>query len=208
MSIVPLFPRATDQLDAREAYTISNDASVMKTVHNTRTRCLSIMFAPLCSVQLCCSAKEAGSCQQSHGFKICGVRVWQQGAEQVLDKATCKTRSKHMPELLASFAAGGGGERIQAVWRPVQVVLARILDWMHSTSPPCWHFYSASLLVVYEGMAQSSEGLRVSCSLIDFAHSFFVDGHDKNFEEGLQSLLTMLERVTREEAGPSAEFRD
>lgn len=154
---------------------------------------------------LCCRAKEVGSCQQSHGFKISGMRVWHAGVEQVLDKAMCKARSTQMPELLASFSADGRHRRIQAVWGPVKATIMRLLDWIHSTSAPCWHFYSASLLVVYEGMAQSGEDAKVGCSLIDFAHSFFADGHDTNFEEGLQSLLMMLESITGEESSSSAD---
>lgn len=125
------------------------------------------------------------------------MRVWQEGAEQVLDKSACKVRSKDMPAFLTSFADYKGSDwRIQAVWKPVQAAVTKILEWMNNTSPPCWHFYSASLLVVYEGTAQSSEDLRVRCSLIDFAHSFFAAGRDTNFEKGLQSFLAMLETIT------------
>jgi hypothetical protein len=141
-------------------------------------------------------AKEAGSWQQVHGYKISGMRVWQKDTEHVLHKAACNTQSKDMPAFLRSFAGDRSHRRIQAVWKPVQAAIATILEWVRTTEPPTWHLYSASLLVVYESIAQNDDDLKVSCRLIDFPHTFFAEGRDTNFEEGLQSLLATLEVVT------------
>lgn len=152
-----------------------------------------------------CRAKEAGSWQQTYGFKVSGMRVWRDGVEQVLDKAACKSRSKDMPAFLKSFADNGQDWGTQGVWKPVQAAVSKMLAWIHSTLPPCWHFYSSSLLVIYEGTAQNSEDLRVRCSLIDFAHTFFAAGRGTNFQEGLQSLLAMLEDITDPDPSHNAE---
>jgi hypothetical protein len=36
----------------------------------------------------------------------------------------------------------------------------------------CWHMFSASLLVVYEGSAHTAQEVRLATRLIDFAHTF------------------------------------
>jgi hypothetical protein len=36
----------------------------------------------------------------------------------------------------------------------------------------CWHMFSASLLVVYEGSARTAQEARLAIRLIDFAHTF------------------------------------
>jgi Inositol polyphosphate kinase len=154
------------------------------------------MFSQRENACLCCRAKEAGSWQHSHGYKISGMRVWHKDMEQVLDKAACQAESKDMPAFLTSFADDGRDWRIRAVWKPVQAAVGKILEWVRTAAPPCWHLYSASLLVVYESVAQSSGDVRVRCSLIDFSHTFFAEGRDTNFEEGLQSLWAMLETIT------------
>lgn len=72
----------------------------------------------------------------------------------------------------------------------------------------CWHFYSTSLLLLYEGAAQTAADARLTVKLIDFAHAFPVvvsqdsstaddaragpAGIDENFSEGLNSLLALL----------------
>jgi hypothetical protein len=79
-----------------------------------------------------------------------------------------------------------------------------------------WHFYSASILVVYEGRANTAQGARLSVKLVDFAHAFQTagaladascaqcnagpkglapSGLDLNFLMGLQSLIGQLEKL-------------
>jgi hypothetical protein len=83
----------------------------------------------------------------------------------------------------------------------------------------CWHFFSASLLVVYEGAARGASEARPTVTLIDFAHTFACagatnaegsdadacaspeprpSGRDENFLAGLRSLMSMLQQVAAE----------
>jgi hypothetical protein len=84
----------------------------------------------------------------------------------------------------------------------------------------CWHMFSASLLVVYEGSARTAQEARLATRLIDFAHTFptaqykqqqqqqvFSKGEvpaasgdgpcgvDENFLAGLCSLIQVLRQV-------------
>lgn len=72
-----------------------------------------------------------------------------------------------------------------------------------------FHFFSTSLLVLYEGAAQTAAVARLEIKLIDFAHAFpVVDGGgcsadkqesgpagvDENFLQGLTSLIAFLKQ--------------
>jgi cytochrome c biogenesis protein ResB len=83
----------------------------------------------------------------------------------------------------------------------------------------CWHMFSASLLVVYEGSARTAQEARLATRLIDFAHTFptvqyrqqqqqdvsqeeapVVSGDgpcgvDANFLAGLRSLIQVLRQT-------------
>jgi 1D-myo-inositol-tetrakisphosphate 5-kinase/inositol-polyphosphate multikinase len=76
-------------------------------------------------------------------------------------------------------------------------VLARVYEAQAS-----WHFFSASLLVVYEGAAAHPDQADPRVTLIDFAHTFPVvgdgaasgpSGRDQNFLDGLTSLTRVLQ---------------
>jgi hypothetical protein len=83
----------------------------------------------------------------------------------------------------------------------------------------CWHMFSASLLVVYEGSARTAQEARLATRLIDFAHTFPTTkakqqlqhdlsreeapvvsgdgpcGVDENFLAGLRSLIQVLRQT-------------
>ena len=55
-------------------------------------------------------------------------------------------------------------------------------------------FYSSSILIIYEGDAQQQSEANVSIRLVDFAHTFPVEGkHDTNFSTGLAAFMSALE---------------
>lgn len=57
-------------------------------------------------------------------------------------------------------------------------------------------FYSSSVLIVYEGDAESAEEARVTIKLVDFAHTFASDGRkDTNFVGGITALIDGLTNV-------------
>lgn len=69
-----------------------------------------------------------------------------------------------------------------------------------------FHFYSSSVLILYEGDAACVEDSNVRVRLVDFAHTFTSDGkRDENFLGGLASLICWLEDVVRkQEEGQAA----
>ena len=57
-------------------------------------------------------------------------------------------------------------------------------------------FYSSSVLIIYEGDAESAEQARVAIKLVDFAHTFPSDGRkDTNFVAGITALIDGLTNV-------------
>ena len=59
-------------------------------------------------------------------------------------------------------------------------------------------FYSSSVLIIFEGDAETAEDARVAIRLVDFAHTFPSDGKkDTNFIAGLRALIKALTAVIR-----------
>lgn len=62
-----------------------------------------------------------------------------------------------------------------------------------------YHFFSSSVLLLYEGAARSATEARVAVRLIDFAHAFPTDctegvsGPDANTLAGLRGLISAVE---------------
>lgn len=57
-------------------------------------------------------------------------------------------------------------------------------------------FYSSSVLIIYEGDAESAEQAKVSIKLVDFAHTFPSDDRkDTNFVGGINALIDGLTNV-------------
>lgn len=59
-----------------------------------------------------------------------------------------------------------------------------------------FYFYSSSVLLIYEGDAETEEEARVTIKLVDFAHTFASDGKkDTNFVGGISALIEALTNV-------------
>lgn len=62
-----------------------------------------------------------------------------------------------------------------------------------------YHFFSSSVLLLYEGAARTAAEARVCVRLIDFAHSFPAGVHeggvDANFLAGLRGLMGAVEEA-------------
>ena len=57
-------------------------------------------------------------------------------------------------------------------------------------------FYSSSVLIMYEGDAETAEEANVSVRFVDFAHTFPSGGQrDGNFAKGLSALTSTLSAV-------------
>ena len=59
-----------------------------------------------------------------------------------------------------------------------------------------FQFYSSSVLIIYEGDAESPEEANVAIRLVDFAHTFTSKGQkDPNFIAGLRAVIKALKNV-------------
>jgi 1D-myo-inositol-tetrakisphosphate 5-kinase/inositol-polyphosphate multikinase len=149
-----------------------------------------------------CRLKDAATTQSSLGFKICGMQVFRHGRGGYwrASKRWCKT----LPEVLvdkalASFAHNEHGLRPFDVYFGTLGVFAQLQElesWFERQVD--FHFYSASLLILYEGDAANSAQARVRVRLVDFAHTFPATHYgspgvrDDNFLSGLRSLMSRL----------------
>lgn len=154
-----------------------------------------------------CRLKDAATTQSSLGFKICGMQVFRHGRGGYwrASKRWCKT----LPEVLvdkalASFAHNEHGLRPSDVYLGALGVSAQLQElesWFERQFE--FHFYSASLLVLYEGDAANSAQARVRVRLVDFAHTFPATHYgspgvrDDNFLSGLRSLMSRLLTVCK-----------
>ena len=72
--------------------------------------------------------------------------------------------------------------------------LRRLESWFAVQRDFC--FYSSSVLIIYEGAADSAATAAVTVRLVDFAHTFPSGGRrDKNFLEGTRALAQALTNV-------------
>lgn len=68
-------------------------------------------------------------------------------------------------------------------------------------------FYSSSVLLIYEGDAETREEANVSIRLVDFAHTFSSEGKkDTNFIAGLRAVIKALTAVLGCNAGDDFTF--
>lgn len=59
-----------------------------------------------------------------------------------------------------------------------------------------FQFYSSSVLIIYEGDAESAEEANVAVRLVDFAHTFRSKGQkDPNFIAGLRAVIKALKNA-------------
>ena len=59
-----------------------------------------------------------------------------------------------------------------------------------------FYFYSSSVLLIYEGDAETAEDANIAIRLVDFAHTFPSEGKkDTNFIAGLRAIIKALTAV-------------
>lgn len=148
-----------------------------------------------------CKSKDASTTQSSLGFRICGLKVFQ----RVMDEYWAADR--HWGKLLSAEEVVQALRRYtdNNVLRPQDVfggangALAQLqaLEEVFRAQT-AFNLYSASLLLCYDGMAETAGEANVSVKLIDFAHAFEVDGQrDENFLTGLQSLIRHVQQASQ-----------
>lgn len=149
--------------------------------------------------------KDEDTTQSTIGFKICGWQVYDVMKQKFhrVTKGKCKTMSQpQVREALIKFTDNKSGlVNPEAVYNSCNGVIPQLRDlrnWFLSQS--MFKFYSSSILMIYEGdEMETLEDLNVRVHLVDFAHTFPTEGvKDRNFQDGLTSLLDWLIGVTEE----------
>ena len=155
-----------------------------------------------------CKVKDAATTSSSLGFKVCGVQVYDRdrGTFWRTTKKFCKgLDGDSVRDVLRRFVKQSGlsprefclGEA--GIANPLQA----LMRWCETQRR--FHFYSASILLIYEGKPAYERGganppprLR----LIDFAHTLNAGGEkDQNFIAGLASFKAVLEEIGSEVEG-------
>ncbi|CAL5229779.1 g13168 [Coccomyxa viridis] len=147
-----------------------------------------------------CQAKDAATTQAALGFKICGMQVYRacQMGYWRASKRWCKQLpSETVNKALAIFANNEAGLRPSDIYAGPSGAIAQLQQlaaWFQVQQDFC--FYSSSVLIIYEGDAETAEEANVSVCLVDFAHTFPSGGQrDANFIKGLSALMSTLSVV-------------
>ena len=156
-----------------------------------------------------CKQKDASSTIAALGFKICGMQVYQKSRDEYAraSKQWCKrhlTGPESVREALRTFARNGAGLHERNLYGGAGGFL-RILEEIEDVfkGQRDYHFYSSSVLLIYEGTATTPEDANLSVKLIDFAHALEADGsRDENFLAGLRGLQDGLRAIL---AGPDGD---
>eukprot|EP00891_Asterochloris_glomerata_P004565 jgi/Astpho2/4565/Aster-00147 len=147
-----------------------------------------------------CKLKDASTTQAALGFKICGMQVYRacqrgywraskrwckQLPQDAVDKALCRFANNESGLCPQDVYGGKGGAIAQ---------LCQLEKWFQRQRE--FFFYSSSVLIIYEGDAETPEDARVIVRLVDFAHTFPSEGQkDGNFLAGLRTLIARLTGV-------------
>ena len=157
-----------------------------------------------------CKMKDNASTSSTLGFKVCGLQLYN-GQENDFWRPG-KQWSKHLDveqvrKVVAMFCGYGSSsmiciERQAALLNSIIAEVQAIRQWFENQKS--FHFYSASLLVLYEGIDRDEHGRllepNVKIYLVDFAHTFRpkCKEYDQNFIEGLRCFekeLMMLRNI-------------
>ncbi|KAK9822308.1 hypothetical protein WJX74_006000 [Apatococcus lobatus] len=143
-------------------------------------------------------AKDAATHQSSLGFRICGMQVYRnfQRGYWRASKRWCKgLPQEEVRKALLRFPHNESNLRAADVYGGQHGALSQLhqlLQWFKVQQE--FVFYSSSILIIYEGDAQKQSETNVVIRLVDFAHTFPVNGErDSNFLNGLASFMSVLE---------------
>ncbi|KAK9811655.1 hypothetical protein WJX72_007711 [[Myrmecia] bisecta] len=149
-----------------------------------------------------CKVKDHMTTQAALGFKICGMQVYRscQRAYWRASKRWCKQLPQEaVNKALVRFANNEAGLRPEDVYGGERGAIAQLRQleaWFQKQREMC--FYSSSVLVIYEGDAETAEEANVTIRLVDFAHTFAAEGHkDSNFIAGTRALIKALTGVMK-----------
>ena len=82
--------------------------------------------------------------------------------------------------------------------------LRQLLEWARGQTS--FQFFQSSVLILYDGGADSVAAAGVRVALVDFAHTFRTLGgaRDENLAKALSAMIAMIEGVVAAGAGGSA----
>lgn len=154
-----------------------------------------------------CKVKDFTTTQEQLGFKICGMQVFRHriGGYWRASKNWCKTITESTIDCaLESFVHNENGLTPMDVFGGTDGVihqLSLLEDWFALQTE--FHFFSSSLLILYEGNASCSVDAKASVRMVDFAHTFHDPcglERDENYLEGLKSLKARLVAILNRNA--------
>jgi len=147
-----------------------------------------------------CQRKDKATTTSKLGFKICGMQVFSNESDAYwrATKEWCKTLDvASVKESLAQFFGHPSGSLTaeNVCLGPSGIVpkIERLARWCEKQR--LYQFYSASLLILYEGNAKTVGDLRIDLKLIDFAHAHKARARDDNFISGLVSLKKTITQI-------------
>eukprot|EP00210_Caulerpa_lentillifera_P007598 g7256.t1 len=140
--------------------------------------------------------KDSLSTQGTLGFRICGWQTYNKTEMKFhrMSKHECKTLKENLIcETLIKFADNTSGLNLREVYYGAICKVKELYNWCQRQE--MFNFYSSSILLIYEGEAESEKELRVQIKLIDFAHAYPIANgiKDTNFQDGLMSFIHWLE---------------
>ena len=141
-----------------------------------------------------CRRKDRETTSAALGFKVCGMQVFEDACECYYKATKNWCKSNMTPPVVASllgrFPQNGTGLCAVDVYGGPRGALAQLREleeWFESQTE--FHFFSASVLILYEGAAKRAEDAHVQVKLVDFAHTYWdVGAHDDNFLGGIRAL--------------------
>lgn len=144
--------------------------------------------------------KDQETTQAALGYRVTGFKVYQRDKADyfVADRLYGKALTPDtMAGALALFGSNGRLTPKHVYGGPSGALakLRALEQWFAQQRTLC--FYAASVIIMYEGDAESAEEADVRLRWIDFAHTFPSPGRapDDNVHRGLRSLIGLLEQV-------------
>ena len=142
-----------------------------------------------------CQRKDKATTTSKLGFKVCGMQVHDAETDEYwrATKEWCKT----LDEVTVKRSLSRFCDRTSLAPELVRKI-EDLETWCERQR--LFHFYSASLLVLYDGAAETADDLNLDLKLIDFAHAHQpptgqAGTRDDNFIGGLRSLSEVLREI-------------
>jgi len=144
--------------------------------------------------------KELNSTTPSLGFRIAGLKGWDDALKQRpnIPPKKCKNATTDtVKDVLKLFIVNGTDKPRKDVLPPILESLKALVNWFETSNSH--RFYAASVLCIYEGDTSSTDA-KIVVKLIDFTHVFPIKdgGKDDGFIFGLKNVINLFEQLLHE----------